>query len=246
MIVKNRLLNFTDKIIYQNEDYFAFSLDSVLLANFVTINLSDKKIVDFCTGNAPIPMLMSFRTKARIFGVELQQEIYSMGYESVLENKMDNQIELINADVNDIASVMDADSVDIVTCNPPYFKYQKDSLVNDNLIKTIARHEIMLNLEEIMKSSKYILKNGGTFAMVHRPDRMIEIINLMQKYDIEPKKMRLVYPKFGKNANILLIEGIKNGKTGLKVMAPLYTHNEDGSYVDEVRVMFGGIDDVAE
>ena len=246
MKVRNRLLNFKDKIIYQNDDYFAFSLDSVLLANFVTIKLSDKKIIDFCTGNAPIPMLMSFRTKARIFGVELQKEIYDMGIDSVKENGMDNQIELINVDVKNINKFIDAESVDVVTCNPPYFKYQDNSLINDNMVKTIARHEIMLNLDDVMKASKYVLKNGGIFAMVHRPDRLMEIINLMQKYGIEPKKIRLVYPKIGKDANILLIEGIKNGKTGLKVLSPLYTHNEDGSYVDEIRMMFGGNEYVAE
>ena len=246
MKVRNRLLNFSDKIIYQNDDYFAFSLDSVLLANFVTIKLSDKKIIDFCTGNAPIPMLMSFRTKARIFGVELQKEIFDMGVDSIVENKMDDQIELINLDVKNIDSVIDAESMDIVTCNPPYFKYKDDSLVNENDVKSIARHEVMLNLEDVLKSARYVLKNGGTFAMVHRPERMIEIINLMQKYNIEPKKIRLVYPKMDKDANILLIEGIKNGKTGLKVMSPLFTHNEDGSYVDEIRKMFGGNDDVAE
>ena len=246
MRVKNRLLNFGDKIIYQNDDYFAFSLDSVLLANFVTLKLSDKKIVDFCSGNGPIPMLMSFRTKSRIFGVELQKEIFDMGYDSIKENGMDSQIEFINADVMDISKIRDAESVDVVTCNPPYFKYKEDSLINDNMVLTIARHEVKLKLEDVIKNARYILKNGGTFAMVHRPDRMIEIINLMQKYGIEPKKMRFVYPKMGKDANILLIEGIKNGKTGLKVMSPLYTHNNDGSYVEEIREMFGGNDNVAE
>ena len=246
MKVKNRLLNFKDKIIYQNDDYFAFSLDSVLLANFVTIKLSDKKIVDFCCGNAPIPMLMSFRTKARIFGVELQKEIFDMGYDSVIENKMDDRIELINGDVKDIDKYIAAESMDIVTCNPPYFRYQDDSLVNSCDVKTIARHEVMLNLEDVIRNAKYVLKNGGTLAMVHRPDRMIEIINMMQKHGIEPKRLRLVYPKMEKDANILLIEGIKNGKSGLKILSPLYTHNSDGSYVDEIRMMFGGIDDVAE
>ena len=246
MKVKNRLLNFSDNIIYQDDDYFAFSIDSVLLANFVTIKLSDKKIVDFCCGNAPIPMLMSFRTNARIFGVELQSEIFSMGFDSVVENKMDNQILLINDDVKNISSFFDSESVDVVTCNPPYFKYNDSSLVNDNDVKSIARHEVMLKLDDVLASAKYVLKNGGTFAMVHRPDRLIEIITLMRKYNIEPKKIRLVYPKLGKNANILLIEGIKNGKTGLKILSPLYVHNEDGSYVDEIREMFGGIDGVAE
>ena len=245
MKVKNRLLDYKE-FIYQDDDWFKFSLDSVLLANFVTLKLSDKKIVDFCSGNGPIPMLMSFRTKARIFGVELQKEIFDMGYDSIKENGMDSQIEFINGDVRDISKIIDAESVDVVTCNPPYFKYKDDSLVNDNMVLTIARHEVKLKLEDVIKNARYVLKNGGTFAMVHRPDRMIEIINLMQKYGIEPKRMRLVYPKTGKDANILLIEGIKNGKTGLKVLSPLYTHNNDGSYVDEIREMFGGNDNVAE
>jgi len=189
---------------------------------------------------------MSFRTKARIFGVELQKEIYSMGYDSVLENGMYKQIELINDDVKNISDIFESESMDIVTCNPPYFKFQNDSLVNDNDTKTIARHEVKLTLDDVVKASKYVLKNGGTFAMVHRPDRMIEIIELMKKYGIEPKKLRLVYPKFGKDANILLIEGIKNGKTGLKVLSPMYTHNDNGSYTEEIRKMFGGSEDVAE
>ena len=246
MRVRNRLLNFSDNIIYQDDNYFLFSLDSVLLANFVTIKLSDKKIVDFCSGNAPVPMLMSFRTQARIFGVELQKEIFAMGYDSVLENNMFNQIEMINGDVKKINSYFEPESVDVVTCNPPYFKYKDGSLVNDNEIKTIARHEVMINLDDVLKSAKYVLKNGGTFAMVHRPDRMIEIINTMQKYGIEPKKLRLVYPKMGKEANILLVEGIKNGSTGLKINSPLYTHKDDGSYTDEIRLMFGGNEDVAK
>jgi len=246
MIVKNRLLNFSDNVIYQDDDYFAFSLDSVLLANFVTIKLSDKKIIDFCCGNAPIPMLLSFRTKARIFGVELQKEIFSLGYDSVCENKMNMQIEVINDDVKNVVSFIPEGSMDIVTCNPPYFKYEKTSLVNSNNIKTIARHEVMLTLEDVLQSAKYVLKDGGTFAMVHRPDRLIEIINMMQKYEIEPKKIRFVYPKMGKEANILLIEGVKKGKSGLKMLSPLYTHKDDGSYCDEIRKMFGGVSNVAE
>ena len=239
MRIKHRLLNFSSNIIYQDDDYFAFSLDSVLLANFVNIKLSDKIIVDFCTGNAPVPMLMSFRTKARIFGVELQKEVYELGVDSVKENNMDSQISIINGDVKQVNEYFSSESVDIVTCNPPYFKYNDTSLTNQNDIKAIARHEVMLNLEDIMISAKYVLKNGGTFAMVHRPDRMIEIINIMQKYGFEPKKMRFVYPKNGKNANILLIEAIKNGKSGLQMMSPLFTHNDDGNYTLEVKKMFG-------
>ena len=246
MKVRNRLLNFGDMIIYQDNDYFLFSLDSVLLANFVTLKLTDKKVIDLCSGNAPVPMLMSFRTKARIFGVELQKYIYDMGVESIKENKLDKQIEFINEDVIDIDKKFESESFDVVTCNPPYFKYLESSLINDNSGKSIARHEVKIKLEDIIVKAKYLLKNGGTFAMVHRPERLIEIINLMQKYGIEPKKIRLVYPKENREANMLLIEGIKNGKSGLKVLSPIIVHDENGNYVSEIKKMFGGEDNVAE
>ena len=245
MKVRNRLLNFGNNIIYQDNDYFLFSLDSMLLANFVTIKYTDKKIIDLCSGNAPVPMLLSFRTKARIFGVEIQEYIYQMGIDSIKENKMDDQIILINDDVNNIDNRFDTESFDIVTCNPPYFKYQDDSFINNNIGKTIARHEIYLKLEEVLQKASYLLKNGGTFAMVHRPERLIEIINLMQKYNIEPKQIRMVYPKEGKDANIILIEGTKNGRSGLKIEKPLIIYDNSNNYVEEVRKMFGGNENVA-
>ena len=246
MKVRNRLLNFGDNIIYQDNEYFLFSLDSMLLANFVSIRLTDKKIIDLCSGNAPVPMLLSFRTKARIFGVELQKYIYDMGVESIRENCMDNQIYFINDDVKNIRNIFDSESFDIVTCNPPYFKYNKNSLVNINEGKAIARHEVSLNLEDVIINASYLLKNNGTFAIVHRPERLVEIINLMQKYNIEPKRLRMVYPKEKKNANIILVEGVKNGKSGLKIEQPLIVYDKNNKYDDEVRKMFGGYSDVAE
>ena len=246
MKVRNRLLNFGDNIIYQDNDYFLFSLDSMLLANFVTIKLTDHRIIDLCSGNAPVPMLLSFRTKARIFGVELQKYIYDMGYDSIIENKMDDQITFINDDINNIEEHFDRESFDIVTCNPPYFKYKCDSLININMGKAIARHEVNLKLEDVILRANYLLKNGGTFALVHRPDRLIEIINLMQKYNIEPKRLRMVYPRDGKDANIILIEGVKNGKSGLKIEKPLIVYDNNNKYISEVRKMFGGYEDVAE
>ena len=239
MKVKNRLLNFKDMIIYQDNDCFLFSLDSVLLANFVTLKLTDKKIIDFCSGNGPVPMLMSLRTKARIFGVEIQKYIYDMGLDSIKENKLDGQIEFINEDIKNLDKVYKAEEFDVVTCNTPYFKYKDGSLINDDKSKSIARHEVLIKLEDTIKMASYLLKNNGTFALVHRPERLIEIINMFQKYGIEPKKIQFVYPKIGKEANILLIEGIKNGKSGLKILDPLIVHDENGKYVPQVRKMFG-------
>lgn len=238
MEVKNRLLNFDNMVIYQNDEWFSFSLDSVLLSNFVNINFTDKKIIDFCTGNAPVPMLLSYKTKNEIIGVELQKEIYDLAIKSVCENKLEDKIKIINEDVNNLNKLYGADSFDIITCNPPYFNTKKEELLNNNDIKTIARHEIKLNLENILKQAKYLLKSGKKIVMVHRPERLIEIIDMMKKYGFEPKRIKLCYPKVGMDANILLIEGVKNGKSGLKIESPLIIHNEDGSYTNELRAMF--------
>lgn len=238
MEVKNRLLNFDNMIIYQNNDWFLFSLDSVLLADFVNVNLTDKKIIDFCTGNAPIPMFLSYKTKNEIIGVEVQKEIYDLAIKSINENKLNERIKVLNEDVKNLVNIYDGDSFDIITCNPPYFKTKNIDLLNNNGIKTIARHEVMLNLDDIFRVSKYLLKSGKKIVMVHRPDRLIEIIDVMKKYGFEPKRIKLCYPKKGEEANILLIEAVKNGKSGLKVESPFIIHNEDGSYVDEVRKMF--------
>ena len=126
-----------------------------------------------------------------------------------------------------------------MVCNPPFFKVDERSHLNDNEYLKIARHEIKINLEEIIQCASKILDNKGRFAMVHRPDRFIEIVNMMQKYDIEPKRVRFVYPKMGKESHIFLIEGMYKGNKGLKIESPLYAHNDDGSYSQEVRKMFG-------
>lgn len=239
MKVKNRLLNFGNNVIFQDDEAFLFSLDSVILANFVSIRLTDKNIVDLCSGNAPIPMLLSFRTKANILGVELQKDIYDLGYESIISNKMDKQISFVNYDIKNLVDEKYEGKYDVVTCNPPYFKYKEGSLINQNKNKMIARHEVCTNLEEVIKISSYILKMNGTIALVHRPERLMEILFLMRKYNIEPKKMRFVYPKEDRDANMVLIEGSKNGKIGLRMLAPLIIYNNNGDYTEEVRKMFG-------
>ena len=212
---------------------FNFSLDTVLLANFCTITKDVKKIVDFGTNNAAIPLILSRRTNKPIIGVEIQKEAVELAKKNITLNNLDDQIEIVHSDIKEF--VNDSIKVGLVVCNPPFFKVDEDSNLNDNEILTIARHEIKINLEEIIKSAAKILDNRGKFAMVHRPQRMIEILNLMQKYDIEPKRIKFVYPKYNKESHILLVEGIYKGKKGLKIEPPLYAHNDDGSYSDEVK-----------
>ena len=224
--------------IMQDNEMFHFSLDSVLLPNFITINKNIKKILDIGCGNAPIPLILSTKTDAKIIGVEIQKDVYDLAVESVKYNKLDKQIQIVNANINDYYKEIEPGSIDIITCNPPYFKYQKDSNINDNEYKTLARHEVALNLEQLLSISKLLLKTNGVVGIVHRPERLIDIITEMKKNNIEPKKIQLVYPHLNEEANILLIEGRKNGKSGLKILPPLYSHKDDGDYTDEIKRFF--------
>lgn len=235
----NDLVYFKNIKIVQNKDYFNFSLDSILLPNFVEITRKTKKILDMCTGNAPIPLILSTKTDAKIYGVELQKEVYDLAKETIKINNLDNQIELINDNIKNLKKIFDTETFDIITCNPPYFKKKDDSIINENKVKSIARHEIEMELEDVMIISKALLKNEGSLVLVHRTDRLIEIIELMKKHNIEPKRMRLIYPKVNMESNLVLIEGRKNGKEGLKILPPLYIHNDDSSYTSEVLEMFG-------
>lgn len=235
----NDLVYFKNIKIVQDKDYFNFSLDSVLLPNFVEIPKKTKKILDMCTGNAPIPLILSTKTNAQIYAVELQKEVYSLAKETVKINKLDNQIELINDNVKNLKKIFNTETFDIITCNPPYFKKKDDSIINENKVKSIARHEIEMELEDIMIISKALLKNEGSLVLVHRTERLVEIIELMKKHNIEPKRMRLIYPKVNAESNLVLMDGRKNGKEGLKILPPLYIHKDDNSYTNEVLEMFG-------
>jgi len=238
MEVKNYLLGYENMYIYQNTDYFNFSLDSVLLPNFVSLNKSTKKILDIGCGNAPIPLILSTKTNANIIGVEIQPEIYNLAKKSVEENNLQEQIKIINEDIIEYFKKQESDQFDLITCNPPFFKVDECSNLNDNMCKSIARHEIKLNLEDIFRIAKKLLKNNGLIGIVHRPERMVEIIEMMKKYNVEPKKIRFVYPKKNASANMILIEGSKNGKPGLKILSPLYAHEEDGTYSKEILSFF--------
>ena len=232
MIVKNNLLNFKDAYIYQDTDYFKFSLDSLLLANFVTINLRDKNILDIATGNAPIPMLLSYRTKANIYGVEIQKSVFDLGVKSIIENKMDKQITIINDDAKNVINLFGDDYFDVIT----------SLFENVNSVKAIARHEKLLNLDDIFTISKRVLKTNGRLAMVHRTERLTQILDTASKYGFMAKKIRFIYPKENRNSDLMLIEFVKGGKKGLKMIYPLIVYDSDDNYNIEIKNMFG--DDV--
>lgn len=230
----NNVLGFDGIKIVQDTDGFKFSLDSVLLANFVTLNKSIKNVMDIGCGNGIISILLSMRTKAKITGVEIQKESYLNSLESISINKLNDQITVYNEDIKEFYKSLESDSFDVVVCNPPYFTGNNTS---KSLSKKIARHSFCLDYKDVTMISRKILKNNGILAIVHRPENLMEILFYMRQNNIEPKKIRFVYPYKGKNANILLVEGMKNGKLGLKVMDPLYVY-ENGKYTKEIESYF--------
>ena len=238
MKVINDLIGYKGMRVVQNPEWFSFSLDSVLLPRFVTINKTVKNILDIGTGNAPIPLILSTRTKANIFGIEIQEDIYNLALETIELNDLNSRIQIINDDVKNIGQHFKSGFFDVIVSIPPYFKIGEKTRKNDDIHKTIARHELKLNSEDIIKIASVYLKNNGVLAMVHRSDRLIELIELFRKYKIEPKKIQLIYPKENTQANIVLIEGRKGGNPGLKVLPPIIAHNNDGSYSDKITHYF--------
>jgi len=217
--VINDLLNYDLKI-YQDNDSFKFSIDSVLLAEFVNLNYRAKNIIDLCTGNAPIPMILSTKFKKNIIGVEIQESIYKLGVKSVNYNNIKN-INLYNKDVKDIIECFDY-KFDIVTCNPPYFKYNNDSNLNFNESKAIARHEIKITLEDIISISSKIINDSGCLYLVHRCDRFVEILGLLKKYNFGLRRLQFVYDNLNSDCCFILVEAKYMCKHDLKVCNPIY------------------------
>ena len=216
----NDLYDYGYKIV-QNSDYFKFSLDSMLLANFVNINMADSKLLDFCTGNCPIPIILSNSIK-NIVAFEVQKEIYELGDESLTLNNINN-VKLINDDIKNIGNYYEEGYFDIITCNPPYFKVIDSSKINDNNVKAIARHEILIKLEDIVSLAYKYLRDKGKLYMVYRPDRLMELLKLFDKYKFGVKKLQCCYNNSESLSSMILIEAMKNGQNDLKILAPLYT-----------------------
>lgn len=238
MKVTNYLLGYKNLYIVQDTDMFNFSLDSVLLPNFVSITKGINNILDIGCGNAPIPLILSTKCDAKITGIEIQKDVYNLAKESIEINSLSDRINIINGDIMEEYKKFPVGSFDLITCNPPYFKYTENSNINLSDYKTIARHEVKLNLSQLMKVAKYLLNNNGTISIVHRPERIVDIFEEMRKNNIEPKKIQFVYPHNDSEANILLVEGKKNGKPGIKILNSLISHKENGDYTDEIRKYF--------
>ncbi len=234
MKVLNDILGYKGLKLYQDPDYFCFSLDSVVLANYCQIRKRDTNIVEFCSGNGVVSIIMSQRTKANIVGVEIQKKIFDMANESLLLNNLNDRITFINQDVKDF--VKDKNNyVDLIVCNPPYFKYDELNKTNDSLEKKIARHEVCINIDEICFCASKILKDNGKLCIVHRTDRFNDVYEAMKKYKIEPKRIKFIYNNEDSMSEMFLIEGQKNAGSGLIIDKPLLVRNVDGSYSLEYK-----------
>ena len=237
MEVLNDILGYKNRKIFQDNDCFSFSLDSIMLANFATIRLRDKNIVDLGCGNGVIPLILSLRTDKKIIGVEIQEKIANMAKRSIDINNLSEQIEIINMNMKEFSDSNYFESFDLVTCNPPYFKVNEKNFFNDSYEKMIARHEIEINLSELLICVRKLLKNNGNFAIVHRPERLMEILSEFKKNSIEPKRIQFVHEKMSKGSTLVLIEGQKNGNSGLKIEKPIVMYNEDGTMTDDYALL---------
>ncbi|MFT8389876.1 MAG: tRNA1(Val) (adenine(37)-N6)-methyltransferase [Sporolactobacillus sp.] len=224
----------TDLKIVQSDLLFPFSIDSVLLARFAYVPIQRGLLADLCTGNGIVPLLLSRRSKAAIVGIELQEEVACLAERAVQMNHLTDQITVYCGDAKQFSDQIGRHQCDLVTVNPPYFSRNaaRDMKLNPHL--AIARHELTITLADVVRTASLLLKQNGKLALVHRPQRLVEILAEMRHEGIEPKRLQFVHPRQAKAANMVLVEGSKGGRPGLNILPPLFVHKEDGSYAEEV------------
>lgn len=229
-----------DLRIIQSPSVFSFSLDAVLLARFVYVPIQKGNLIDLCSGNGVIPLFLSARTKGNITGVEIQERLFDMAIRSIEYNQLQDRLHMIHGDIKEMPQRLGYGRFDVVTCNPPYFPTPSTEEINENEHLAIARHEILCTLEDAIRASSQLVRQGGKVAFVHRPGRFLDIVTLMRKYKLEPKRVQFVYPKQGKEANTLLIEATKDGNPDLKILPPLTVYNEENEYTPEIKEILYG------
>ena len=213
-------------------------MDAVLLCAFSKIENGDN-VLDMCSGNGVIPILLKGRTGGRHFtGLEIQTEIADMAERSVKMNRLEKKIEIVRGDIKEASRIFGAASFDVVTTNPPYMN-DAHGLKNPTEVKAISRHEVLCTLDDVVREGAKVLKPGGRMYMVHRPHRLIEILGTMTRYKLEPKRMKMVHPFQDKEANMVLIEAVRGGGAWMKVEAPIIVYKEPGVYTDEIYSIYG-------
>lgn len=225
-------------MLIQKKDGFRFGADAVLLSDFAK-DIRAKNVLDMCTGSAVVPILLSQKSSAeKLFGIEIQDEIFEMANRSVKLNRLEDKIFLALGDIKNAAQVYGKRQFDLVTCNPPYMP-AGCAVQNDISTKIIARHEVMCTLEDVISSAADVLKQQGHLVLVHKPARVADIICLMRKYDIEPKRIRLVHKRADSEPSLVLADGAYKGGRELRIMPPLFMYDENGAESAELRRIYG-------
>lgn len=226
----------SDLKIIQDKGKFSYGTDAIFLSHFAK---SKGRVIDLGTGTGIIPLRLYAKDNVDIiYGVEIQEEVASMAKRSIQLNNLEEKIKILNMDLKDLPTKFGKNTIDTITSNPPYMK-SGGALINIEENFALSRHEIACTLEDIIKVSDYLLKPLGKMFLVHRPDRLVDIIYLLRKYKLEPKYIRFVQPKIHKKPNLILIEAVKDGKPDLKFYDPLIVYNEDGRYTDEIYEIYG-------
>ena len=236
-------LEFKNLKIIQNKDGFCFGIDSVLLSDFAKEIKDNSKVVDLGTGTGILGILLCAKTNLKeVLGVEIQEEVADMAQRSIELNNLKNRFKILNENINNIEknNINLKNNFDYVITNPPYKKLNTGK-INENEKKLISRHELTANLNDFIKTASFLLKDKGTLFMVHRPERLVDILEKMRKEKIEPKELKFIYPKINKAPNLILIKGVKNSNPFLKIDKPLYVYNEDGNYTDDILKIYGKI-----
>lgn len=232
-------LQYKNLRIIQNEKDFCFGIDAVLLSDFAKEIKKDSCVVDLCTGNGIVAILLSGKTEAReIVGVEIQESAANLAVRSIEMNNIQDRVKIINEDLKNLKDKIKAGTVDAITVNPPY-KAKNSGLINERDSKTIARHEISCTLEDIIVEAARELKSSGNLYMIHKTERLVDILYLMRKHKIEPKRIRFIHPNVSEAPNLVLIEGLRSGKPFLKIERPLHVYNENGEYTEDIKEIYG-------
>ncbi len=234
-------LEFKNLKIIQNKDGFCFGIDSVLLSDFAKNIKKNSMVLDLGTGTGIIPILLCGKTKLKkVTGIELQEEVAKMAKKSIKLNNLEDKFNVINENILNLNKIYENQTFDVIVSNPPY-KKKDTGITNENEKKIISRHEISASLEDFIKISKDLLKDKGEFYMVHRPERLVDIFELMRKYKIEPKILKMVYSYKNKEPKLILIKGVKNAKPFLKVESNLYIYEDTGKYTKEILKIYNKI-----
>lgn len=231
--------------IIQSDDTFALSTDTMFLGHFAHVRApKHQRVLDFCTGTGALPLLLSTKTAGQIEGIELQPKLADMARRSVALNGLSERIQIRTGNITQAKTWYPINSIDLITCNPPYFKRYPNSTMNPNSQKALARHEVAMTLEDVFDQAKVLLRDKGKLCLVHRPERLSEMQALGRAYGFSLKRLALIYPRSGANANTVLVEFMKHGKeSGLTILPPIIVYDEDNHYTPETQAIFYGTSD---